>query len=447
MASQDNLPSQIHSLLSSLTENVLSTLRLGPSDLSDFRIRKIVTTGEGAVTIASINAFSGATFVLRHWSQLSQAIEIQTLESFLISLPSVQRYARASYHRGVDLPLSEEYIRKFVEQEIVKRFVWNLVELPDFPTHSKAAFESLCGNWENLLLTGKRRVRCICLLQAFSGIESAVTLGSCVTIRKACDLDFSELADVFGESSGFGNNRWLLEIRYEDPADRGLGVDSPHDEVLRALTALRLTKSGDVHVRRLHTRPEGDITVRSEMEFAHPRSARSYKLHESDLGQLSEMWRLSGPETVPSEVDFATRRFNFGFDRWRVEDRITDHVIALEALYVPDSLSGEIGYKLQVRGTAVLGENRTGNEREQIRKELKTAYSLRSALVHGESDARIRRELRRIALRRLDEFVPVLEDLLRQSIVNFLRIPGLLKADVLDRLVLGIEPPGTPPTS
>jgi len=81
---------------------------------------------------------------------------------------------------------------------------------------------------------------------------------------------------------------------------------------------------------------------------------------------------------------------NFTFNRFHLadynpysRDRLVNYVESLEFLFVPDSSDGEISYKFRTRGTLVLGQDKSPSERETIYKQLKDAYDLRSAIVHG----------------------------------------------------------------
>lgn len=73
------------------------------------------------------------------------------------------------------------------------------------------------------------------------------------------------------------------------------------------------------------------------------------------------------------------RRFVAAWGNPSPEDVLTDLVAAIESLLVWDS--GELSYKVRVRGAALLGGDI--NERTIIAKDLKDAYALRSKVVHG----------------------------------------------------------------
>jgi hypothetical protein len=85
-------------------------------------------------------------------------------------------------------------------------------------------------------------------------------------------------------------------------------------------------------------------------------------------------------------TNFSVYRFHLADFRPYLADRFVDYVESLEYLLVPDSGQGEIRYKLSSRGAQIIGLEKTAGERECIYHQLKDAYDLRSALVHGDQN-------------------------------------------------------------
>ncbi len=105
-----------------------------------------------------------------------------------------------------------------------------------------------------------------------------------------------------------------------------------------------------------------------------------YDLNEYEESTFCEFWKEF------FEIDyanFAVNRFHLADYRAYSTDRFVNYVEALECLFVPDSGGGEISYKLRSRGAQILGKNKEPKDRKKIYSELKHAYDLRSAIVHG----------------------------------------------------------------
>ena len=80
------------------------------------------------------------------------------------------------------------------------------------------------------------------------------------------------------------------------------------------------------------------------------------------------------------------RRLVDGLGRTRLDDKIIDYSIALEAL-LTEGERQELGYRFALRGATILKEG--GADRQKSFDELKDLYSARSAIVHGASIAKL----------------------------------------------------------
>lgn len=104
--------------------------------------------------------------------------------------------------------------------------------------------------------------------------------------------------------------------------------------------------------------------------------------------QLQAMWP-SVKEVMLSPSHYLSlplRRLVDGFSRTRLDDRIVDYAIGLEALLLGDSKQDELSYRFRLRGAMVLGE--VGEDRHQALEDFKDFYNARSAIVHGNSLAK-----------------------------------------------------------
>lgn len=106
-------------------------------------------------------------------------------------------------------------------------------------------------------------------------------------------------------------------------------------------------------------------------------------LDEYEKPEFARFWR----EFIEiSPGNFAVYRFHLADYRPYLRDRFVDYVESLEYLLAPDSGEGEIAYKFRSRGVLTLGFNQTAGKRTQLYNELRTAYEMRSAIVHGNAN-------------------------------------------------------------
>ena len=101
----------------------------------------------------------------------------------------------------------------------------------------------------------------------------------------------------------------------------------------------------------------------------------SYSLDGADTVKLSRIIRSVTRARSPSPAfQQALRRFNFAYERSRPSDRLIDHWIALEALFLP-SQDQELRFRAAMRVAYFLGEKQ---RRQNIYKAMLDSYDGRS---------------------------------------------------------------------
>jgi hypothetical protein len=109
---------------------------------------------------------------------------------------------------------------------------------------------------------------------------------------------------------------------------------------------------------------------------------RSGRVGLDDAGRLQRLWKGLRRQRGAAEqrLRLALRRWSDARDRDRLDDRLIDYWIGLEALVLPDSRQ-EIIYRAALRIAALIGTS--GAERRQLYQQLRASYGLRSDTVHG----------------------------------------------------------------
>lgn len=102
---------------------------------------------------------------------------------------------------------------------------------------------------------------------------------------------------------------------------------------------------------------------------------------------LRENYRLVNEEVDRDKVlSIAVKRFSLGQQRYSLEDRIIDYVIAWEALLLTvngSSPNGELSYRFALNGSSILFKCPINLERPVGLKKMKELYNNRSKIVHG----------------------------------------------------------------
>lgn len=158
--------------------------------------------------------------------------------------------------------------------------------------------------------------------------------------------------------------------------------EGPRDAVARLhglVQALRLFKDGSVGVGPFAFAPVGDDSWRRIETGAAPTRPGSYFLIESEVEGLDRLVRRLGES--PAELDhlaFAQRRFQYGCERSRPIDGLSDHLLAIRC-----ALGGEgvIDAPLEARAAALV----TGDAEDlRARERFALAMDLEQTLINGE---------------------------------------------------------------
>jgi hypothetical protein len=100
---------------------------------------------------------------------------------------------------------------------------------------------------------------------------------------------------------------------------------------------------------------------------------------------FQNFWQMFQAETVVAQRKFigvAARRVNLAHERYNWEDKIIDLLIAAEAIFFCDqNEKSELSYRLSLRASFFLATDK--EIRKQIFSDFRTAYKLRSSIVHG----------------------------------------------------------------
>ncbi|GEM_PF-4742613 len=189
------------------------------------------------------------------------------------------------------------------------------------------------------------------------------------------------------------------------------------DRMHQVITALRLIKPGRIGLpvimfRNLDWIPEGGPVWLSAASIP---ADDPFNIEAPDGDVAARI--LESLQEVPRYLDLAMHRFNLSYERSRLDDRLIDQMISLEALYAKDS-HAELGYRMSIRGALATGVGYA--DRRDKFNWLRKAYETRSDIVHGE-------ELRdtKIAGRKvtLHDLVTFAEQNVRESIRFFLSHP------------------------
>lgn len=281
--------------------------------------------------------------------------------------------------------------------------------------------------------------RAICPLYPFDCDSDAVELAGGIRIERAPD-SFKELLsqrclglDSFWDESAKVEEVWIASLPYLDKTLNTIMAEKRDaSELLADIFSVRTEISVFCFVTALRLYKEGLVTpgpiaipvskgkepmwltpswldIRSDdYAFVEP---RTFSLQTADVPAINDLlqdvysWRI---KSKPESMRVALSRFHSSY-RGEPEERIIDQMIAFEAICLEGEQ--ELQYRLALRVACLLGGD--AKTRNSIFKDMRNAYRLRSAIVHGSHS---------IAQKELENILPRSEEYLRRSIRKFLSL-------------------------
>ncbi len=214
-------------------------------------------------------------------------------------------------------------------------------------------------------------------LNGFEMTPNEIELSNGIRIVQSDSVDAPlEATSSEGSERSAWQPAYLAMVPLADTSD---GPRSALDGLRNLIRGLRLFKEGSVGLGPYAYAPVGDDSWRRIETAATPSRPGSYFLIESEVTRLDEFLRsLAEQSATTDRLAFAEQRFQFGCERDRPLDALSDHLLAIRS-----SLGGEgvIDAPLSARAAALItGEADDSKARERI----EAAMDLELSLINGE---------------------------------------------------------------
>ena len=350
------------------------------------------------------------------------------------------------YNKCLEVMRADPTISKHLAQGIVGTWYtnysssmpWNYLEyflLKQHVLHSEKsefddeAFDSMYFDLEKFFYSDFIELKVFSPLHNFSSEIDDFDLGNGLRIRK---ININERDQLLNENEMFQNRRLL---NYFHPPEYAMELIFQTEKLLETpkicspppsscinvielfnnlVTALRLFKESTVLFSMLKIIPVLDVhnieSVSSNFlassNLLYRKSlGQTYILRETEINEFQHFWNKFDNLNQSTKFSMAIRRFNYGYERDRSEDKLLDYMIAFEALFSKtDDNTSNISHKLSIRVARLL---KSEYEEKETIKRMKRFYGKRSGVVHGDE-----LELDR-------EVVNNVEKYLRESIMLF----------------------------
>jgi Apea-like HEPN len=164
------------------------------------------------------------------------------------------------------------------------------------------------------------------------------------------------------------------------------GMRDRVEQVLALLFADPVAISGRASFPAAWT-PHSGTVVFQQVPLTQAQRFRRMHLDDRATTEIVKTWRQfrqPGLMQTHKAVALALRRLGYQAYRERVEDELVDILIAAEALYLADVGFEELGFRLALRAAALCDPRKLGMTRRNVFDLMKSAYGVRSKVVHGD---------------------------------------------------------------
>lgn len=272
-----------------------------------------------------------------------------------------------------------------------------------------------------------RQIKVIAPLENFECVGKKIDLSENLRIREMLDKEREIIRDALLSPlmPPHGPVEFLkygLETSCKAKTEALVEVADPSTirTVYKVVSALRLYKAGNVGCNIILV-SDGSPSISFSgglPNISFPTIlTEKYVLSEGEIEGFKKFW--SKFETIEKKnlnfLDVAIRRFNYTYEKQRFDDRLIDCMVSFESLFLRGERQ-ELGYRLSLRVAVMLAEE--CNKREEIFRNVKTAYDFRSQIVHGEDLLKINEVLKRKHTS-WKELSMTMEDYFRKSIRTF----------------------------
>jgi hypothetical protein len=355
----------------------------------------------------------------KHRKELENLPEYQVCMKAMTSDPAITKHLNVlvGFYNSQYRRTAEEYL----EYLILRQFPPNTERIEFDPTLFDSAYEIL----ERFFYKDDFIFRAMSPLHNFTAEDERIDLDDDLCIRKITIDEQEQLLNEFKWSSIIPHFEALglkhaIELGYQTkkiigdaPREPLQTIDQSVKETVRKLvTALRLFKTGLVGYNIVRTVSTFELPLPTGMtSFSSPYKrflGEKYTLTKLEANEFKKFWERMNKIDVNAfpQLDIALSRFNFAYERDKLEDKLIDFMVAFEALFFKEGESGEFRHKLSVRVSRFLEEEY--EQRKLTAKRMNDFYDKRSKVVHGE----------KVKLK--GGFVMTTEDHLRKSIKLFL---------------------------
>ncbi len=365
--------------------------------------------------------------------------EIQSLSEFSVCMDHMKKNRMISKHIGNLVGTQERQINYPVAGGYLGYFIINYVSKKGSHEFDEILFENHYNDMETFFYSDVFKLTTLIFLEHFSSECDEIKLNEDIKIIRLPTEELNKIQSL-RIVSDFGLSLCTHAIQICSKTEKLIGVaatmvEEPSQSIRKIggviVSALRIFKDGlfgfnYIRIDAGAWGPYGRQLYQPNIYKKHFWSRSNYILQKGEITDfLKFLDKFNQLPSGNSFLDVAIRRFNYSYERERVEDKLIDGMIAFESLFLTDH-GQEARYKLALRTSFFIAED--PKIRKQILDDMKIAYDLRSRLVHGASQKSIDDMLNKKNTD-LPNFTSKINGYLRVSLRAFVEMDNPLKQD------------------
>ena len=221
-------------------------------------------------------------------------------------------------------------------------------------------------------------------LDKFDTDLEQLAVGDQVVLRRVTDEDRQLFREPFRRTFPPPEvNKYDFVLETTCPSrERTFDPGQAMERFRRVVTAFRLINPGAFELPvLLACQAESRALVGAVRPFVSCVVREPYWFRKEDADELQDVVGKLCTGHLNDRQSLALRRFEMAYERWIPEDRLIDHWIALEALFLP-GISDELSFRASLRIAYYM--TASPDERQRIFDKMRLSYDTRSRIVHGE---------------------------------------------------------------
>jgi Apea-like HEPN len=249
--------------------------------------------------------------------------------------------------------------------------------------------KQLYSDMEKFFYSNEIEVIDICHLSGFRPYSSEIRLDAGLVIKQVPipeEVYNESPSTIPGVRQEFGVEWHTKESRRIDRDPIDPDFQKTKSIFQKLITSLRLFKPGDIGLDHCYSKIKLNIPIDPKQWIldypAYSDRMRNYSLSKHERVRYLRLWQGIKDLNFGRELETAINRFHYSYEKKNNQDKLTDNVVSLEALF-SGGRTDSVTYKLSLRYARMVKSKI--KDRKDAYRNMTSLYDKRSKILHGGS--------------------------------------------------------------